>query len=379
MTLGRAIGLAAIPSSFTDTEIPNMIRPLIRQASFGAFTVAVSLAVLLPLTLVAPASSAPRSSVPIIEPTPGPAPADPCSREQIKLRTPPYASPASLKATEVAAHTIDLTWPRVDGVSYYRLFGSTLPAAGVVTIGQTFRLLDVPTGSQMYSISSEYPCVSNTSGLPRVEVAVQPFFGVIASTYRQGAGGGVRIDFDVATLEPLTFRLWRDDGRGGAETEVTAGVTWTRGATSQPSITHVTGSISTQGLSPIVTYKFRMAADFGNGSFVPSGFLPVSIPEFLVRATVPLAADRVVIEWNPFGSAPYQVRKGTMLVQPTTGSSIPMDFVRDTAGNPLNFTGYRFEDFIVQHGVTYFYEVCAPIGAPYTKGYACPNVAVMIP
>jgi hypothetical protein len=295
------------------------------------------------------------------------------------LRAPPYPPPASLTATVVAAHTVDLVWPRVDGVSYYRVFGSSLPATGVVVISQPFHLTDVPTGSQTYTISAEYPCVSNTRGLPRAEVSVQPFFGVTVRANRQDNGGMVNVYFDVATLEPLTFRLWRDDGRGGPETEVSSATSWIRNTSNQPSITRVTGQYPTQSLSPNLVYKFRMAADFGNGSFTPSNILPVSIPEFLVRSTIPLTADRVVIEWNAFGLAPYQIKKGVLTPQSNGNSVIATDFVKDAAGVPLKFTTFRFDDTIVQHGVTYYYEVCAPTVAPYTSGFACPRVAVTVP
>lgn len=353
--------------------------PLIGLAGLKPARVAVSLVMLLPLGLAAHAASAPARSAPVITPAPSRTQIDPCLRSEMTLREPPYPPPASLTATVVAAHTVDLTWPRVDGVSYYRVFGSSLPAAGVVVITQPFHLTGVPTGSQTYTVSAEYPCVSNTRGLPRAEVSVQPFFGVNAQTNHAGSGGLVNVSFDVATVEPLTFRLWRDDGRGGAETEVSSATSWVRGPSNQAATTHVTGQYSTQSLSPNLVYKFRMAADFGNGSFTPSGILPVSIPEFIVRSTIPLTTDRVVIEWNAFGLAPYQIKKGVLTPQPNGNSVIATDFIKDAAGVPIKFTAFKFDDTIVQHGVTYYYEVCAPIGAPYTSGYACPRVAVTVP
>ena len=118
-----------------------------------------------------------------------------------------------------------------------------------------------------------------------------------------------------------------------------------------------------------------MTASTASGDLYRSPPISLRVPQFIVRGTVPLAGDRVVIEWNPFGTAPYHVKKGAVAAQAGAGGALLMDFVRDAAGNPMNFSGTRFEDAVVQRGVTYTYMVCARI----PLGDACPGVEVRVP
>jgi hypothetical protein len=185
----------------------------------------------------------------------------------------------------------------------------------------------------------------------------------------------VNLYFSYTTAEPLTFHLYRDDGRGGAKTEVTAGLQWTRPPGSPPGTTRVAAHSLEVVLTPDRTYQYQLTAFTASLEVYRSPPVPVSVPQFIVRGTVPLAGDRVVIEWNSFGTAPYQVKKGIVAARAGAGGALMMDFVRDAAGNPMNFAGTRFDDVVVQRGVTYTYMVCARI----PLGTACPGVEVTVP
>jgi len=289
-------------------------------------------------------------------------------------------APANLSAAPAAEFkTVSLTWALVPGVATYRMFGPTLPAAGVMVSAQPYRVMNVPSGAQTFAISSEYGGVTNGPSLPQSTVIVPPFYGMTASIGIERNSTIVDFDFNVTTTDPLTFRLYRDDGRGGEQKEITAGLAWNRNAGGVPGITHITGRSFPTDLQAGLEYKYQVAAVLANGDLIPTLIMSVRIPQFMVRGTVPLANDRVVIDWNPFGTAPYQVKKGVWTPQANGNTALLLDFIRDAAGNPVNFSGVRYEDTVVQHGVHYVYEVCARTALPYTPGLVCPAVDVLVP
>jgi len=289
-------------------------------------------------------------------------------------------APANLTAAPAAEFkTVSLTWALVPGVATYRMFGPTLPAAGVMVSGQPYRVMNVPSGAQTFAISSEYGGVTNGPSLPHSTVIVPPFYGVTPGLSVERTSTAVDINFTVTAAEALTFHLYRDDGKGGEQKEITSSVQWARLAGPLPGTAQVQGRSFPTDLMAGLEYKYQLAVALATGDLIPTPFISVRIPQFLVRATVPLSNDRAVVEWNLFGTAPYRVRKGVQTLLANGALSLPMDFIRDAAGNPINFTGVKFEDFVVQHGITYFYEVCANTVAPYTQGMSCPGVAVAVP
>ncbi|MEK6612037.1 MAG: hypothetical protein AABZ29_04590 [Gemmatimonadota bacterium] len=286
------------------------------------------------------------------------------------------AAPAALEVRAGLFREAILSWNPVPGVTQYRVFGPPpMPAAGAVVsppMGSlpTYRATGLAAGTNTFTVSSEYLGVANTPGLPSASLLVLPFSPVSASVSVELASTAVSLSFYHTTAEPLTFRLYRDDGRGGAKSEITAGLQWTRPPGSLPGTTKISAKSLGLDLTPDRSYQYQLTASTASGEIYRSPPIPVSVPQFIVRGTIPLAGDRVVIEWNPFGTAPYRVQKGAV-----TSAGLTMDFVRDAAGNPMNFTGTRFEDAVVQRGVTYTYMVCARI----PLGDACPGVEVRVP
>ncbi len=286
------------------------------------------------------------------------------------------ASPAALEGHAGLFREVVLTWNPVRGVTQYRVFGPPpMPAAGIVVsppMGSlpTYRATGLSTGTNTFTVSSEYLGVTNAPGLPAASILVLPFSPVSASVSVEMASATVSLAFYHTTAEPLTFKLYRDDGRGGAKSEITANLFWNRPPGSLPGMTKISAKSFGLDLTADRRYQYQLTAGTTSGEVYRSPPIPVSVPQFIVRGTIPLAGDRVVIEWNPFGTAPYRVQKGTV-----SGGALLMDFVRDAAGNPMNFTGTRFEDTVVQRGVTYTYMVCARI----PLGDACPGVEVRVP
>lgn len=286
------------------------------------------------------------------------------------------ASPAALEGHAGLFREVVLSWNPVPGVTQYRVFGPPpMPAAGIVVsppMGSlpTYEAIGLPTGTNTFTVSSEYLGAANMPGLPTVSVLVLPFSPVSASVSVEMANTAVKLGFYHTTAEPLVLKVYRDDGRGGAKSEITANLSWSRRPGSIPGTTTV--SVTSLGLDLTADrrYQYQLTAATASGEVYRSPPIPVSVPQFIVRGTIPLAGDRVVIEWNPFGTAPYRVQKGTV-----SGAALLMDFVRDAAGNPMNFTGTRFEDAVVQRGVTYTYMVCARI----PLGDACPGIEVRVP
>jgi hypothetical protein len=327
------------------------------------------------LASVPAALSAPR---PTTEPTTAPEPG---------IKRPPIigliralpTSPATLTAKTVAFRTVDLSWTPVPGVSQYRIYGPTSPPEGLlVTAQQPVRIFNVPTGGQTFAISTDYPGVTQTPGLAQSLAIVLPFYNISTGFFTDIDSLTVDFMFFVSASDTLTFHLYRDDGRGGEASEL-GGVAWNRYPQSQAAIVQIGGRTFPYDLKPGLEYKYQAAIGMPNGDLIPTPIVAVRIPEFIVHGTIPLSGDRVVVEWNAFATAPYQVKKGIMASPQSPGSSIAFDFVRDAAGNAINFAGNKFEDFVVQHGVRYAYEVCAQTVAPFTPGYACPGVSVMVP
>ena len=291
------------------------------------------------------------------------------------------AAPAALEVHAGLFREVVLSWNPVPGVTQYRVFGPPpMPSAGIVVsppMGSlpTYRATGLATGTNTFAVASEYLGVANTPGLPGGSALVLPFSPVSTNVNVEMADIGVGFTFYHTTAEPLTFSLSRDDGRRGAKREITSNVSWSRRPGSILGTTTVSVLSLGLGLEPDRTYQYQLTAIAASGDIYRSPPIPVSVPQFIVRGTVPLAADRVVIEWNPFGMAPYQVQKGMVTARAGAGGSLLMDFVRDAAGNPMNFTGTRFDDTVVQRGVTYTYMVCARIPA----GRACPGVEVAVP
>ncbi|MBC7790783.1 MAG: fibronectin type III domain-containing protein [Anaerolineae bacterium] len=281
--------------------------------------------------------------------------------------------PVSLSAVATGIQTVDLTWPVVAGISQYRVFGpQPLPLAGAVVSTQPFRITGVPAGVQRFAVSSEYRGAANGPGLPEATIVLSVFgpmnpgFGHLRSNISiERLNTIVDINF-LVSKEPASFRLFRD------QIEITSNVTWDR--TPQSGFDRVFVRSFPPDLLPQREYRYVVAATMPNGDTHMSAYTPVKVPLFNVRATVPIAADRIVVEWNQFGTAPYQIKKGTTIVQ--GGSTVlALDFVRDAAGNPINFTGVKYDDFTVQRGVKYYYTVCAAI----PSGHACPGVEATVP
>ncbi len=291
------------------------------------------------------------------------------------------AAPAHLLVQTGGYREAILIWDLVPGVTQYRVYGpAPVPAAGVVVsspIGGTpmYRANGLATGTNTFKVSSEYLGVANTPGLPTASILILPFTPPTASIDVELASNTVSVGFLYTTTEPLTFKLYRDDGRSGAKTEVTANLLWNRAPGSLPGTTRVSAKSFEVDLTPDRSYQYQLVAISAAGDVYRGPVMPVSVPQFIVRSTIPLAGDRVVIEWNPFGTAPYQVKKGMVTARPGAGGALLMDFVRDASGNPMNFTGARFDDTVVQRGNTYTYMVCARI----PLGNACPGVEVRVP
>ncbi len=281
--------------------------------------------------------------------------------------------PASLNAVATGIQTVDLTWPLVSGISQYRVFGPhPIPPTGAVVSTQPFRITGVPAGPQRFAISSEYRGASNGPGLPEATIVMSVFgpvnagYGHLRSSINiEQSNTIVDINFQVSK-EPVSFRLFRD------QIEITSNVTWDRSP--QAGFDRIFVRSFPNDLMPQREYRYVVAATMPNGDTHMSEYTPVRVPLFNVRATVPIAADRIVVEWNPFGTAPYQIKKGTTMAQ-GGATVLALDFVRDATGNPINFTGSKFEDFTVQRGVKYYYTVCAAI----PSGHACPGVEATVP
>lgn len=85
-------------------------------------------------------------------------------------------NPSGFKAVETAPGTIQLSWERVSGVSYYALFGPGVTAGGQKVAGaNTFTATNVPPGNQQWTLGSYYepgPVSTAASSFPRVTLAV---------------------------------------------------------------------------------------------------------------------------------------------------------------------------------------------------------------
>jgi hypothetical protein len=293
------------------------------------------------------------------------------------------ASPTRMTAQHGGFREVNLFWDLVPGVTQYRVFGPPpMPATGVLVTatlpGVTmYRATGMPTGTNTFTVTSEYPGATNAPGLASASILTLPFTSVGTTVNVELASNTVGFSFEFITAEPLTFKLFRDGGRGGPLTEVTTGILWNRSASTSPGMTRMSVRTYDVDNAPDRTYQYQVVVGIASGELLRSALLPVTIPQFIVRSTIPLSGDRVVIEWSPFGTAPYRVKKGvvTASTRPGVGGGLLMDYVRDASGNPMTFTATRFDDMTVQRGVTYTYMVCAPIA----HGEACPGLEVRVP
>lgn len=292
---------------------------------------------------------------------------------EVTFTRPTPLDPAKFAAQQKGAGLIWLTWTPVAGVTTYLVSGPGTGPSGRQVTGNEVYLESVPPAElSEWTIASVYNpggVLTDSRSWPKASTWVPAFGAGNAKVWIEGASTVVDITIPVHK-QATTIKLFHGVN-GVATTEIQgASITRTPGAAADNLLIRHFPT-----LAPQAQHHYQVHGLMPDGRFwLSMPAMIVTVPVFMLRTTVPPAADRVILEWNAFGTPPYTVKKGLTVQQGGTTINA-FDEVRDASGNPIQFTGVRFDDMAIQRGVTYRYQVCAAIPG----GHACPQVEVTVP
>ncbi|HJU89012.1 MAG TPA: fibronectin type III domain-containing protein [Gemmatimonadaceae bacterium] len=288
------------------------------------------------------------------------------------VRPTPQDPPAASFRAEPSLGSVRLSWSAVPGVTKYFVGGPGAGANGMEVTGTSTFLQGVPGGRQQWTVASMYTpggLITHWRDWPTVS-ADMPYFGPI--NLRLWYENAALVDFDFLLVREATnLALFRGEALNQPSV-----VPWPQpfSRTQFGALDRVSVRFVFPDLKPGTLYQFYVIGTMPNGEIKKSEVVTASMPLMNVRATIPLSADRVIVEWNSFGSAPYTLEKGTV-VQQGGGGYLAYDAVRDANGNAMTFTNLlRYDDITVQKGKTYYYKVCAKI----PNGSACPATSIKV-
>lgn len=281
--------------------------------------------------------------------------------------------PTGFVATSMNPGEVTLQWSAVPGIASFMVRGPGTPAGGKPVNGTSVTLSGLPLSraAQEWSVTSLYGsagALTDSAAWPRATAEVSAFGSLAPVVWVEGRVVSVDLTF-TSVRGATSFRVTQIDPDNQS---------------TEPSFQQLfrlpSGSFDRVGLrlmpqlQPEMPYRYQLFATMGDGSMYTGPIATVTLPIFQVRTTIPISNDRIILEWNTFGSPPYIVKKG-LRTQSGATSALVFEEVRDQAGNVVQFTGRRFDDLVVQHGVQYTYQVCATVAS----GMLCPSTEVTFP